>query len=81
MVLFQPMYDAYLPLVRWAGGVPRFVMLQPPDWRLTETALAAAFSERTSVVLFNQPHNPAARVFSAEALTLLADQSCGQTRS
>ena len=30
VVLFEPMYDAYLPLVRRAGGVPRFVTLQPP---------------------------------------------------
>src|SRR5882757_5215227 len=31
VVLLQPMYDAYLPLVRRAGGVPRFVRLTPPD--------------------------------------------------
>ena len=44
VVLFEPMYDAYLPLVRRAGGVPRFVTLQPPDFRLTEEALTRAFS-------------------------------------
>ncbi|MBN8919690.1 MAG: aminotransferase class I/II-fold pyridoxal phosphate-dependent enzyme, partial [Rhizobiales bacterium] len=32
VVLFQPMYDAYLPLVLRAGGVPRFVRLEPPEW-------------------------------------------------
>ena len=32
VVLFEPMYDAYLPLVRRAGGVPRFVALEPPAW-------------------------------------------------
>ena len=41
VVLFEPMYDAYLPLVRRAGGVPRFVTLQPPAFRLTEEALGA----------------------------------------
>ena len=72
VVLFQPMYDAYLPLVRRAGGVPRFVTLQPPGWGLTEAALAAAFSPRTRVVLFNNPLNPAAAMFSPEDLALLA---------
>ncbi|HEY7384725.1 MAG TPA: aminotransferase [Beijerinckiaceae bacterium] len=72
VVLFEPMYDAYLPLVRRAGGVPRFVTLQPPDFRLTEEALVRAFSPRTRAVLFNNPLNPAARVFSAEDLSLLA---------
>jgi N-succinyldiaminopimelate aminotransferase len=62
VVLFEPMYDAYLPLVRRAGGVPRFVTLQPPAFRLTEEALARAFSPRTKVALFNNPLNPTATV-------------------
>ena len=73
VVLFEPMYDAYLPLVRRAGGVPRFVTLQPPDFRLTDAALARAFSPRTRAVLFNNPLNPAATVFPAEDLSLLAE--------
>ncbi|MCK0195524.1 aminotransferase [Ancylobacter sp. 6x-1] len=72
VVLFQPLYDAYLPLVLRAGGVPRFVSLTPPHWRLDEAALAAAFSPRTRVVLFNNPHNPTGRVFDAQELELLA---------
>src|SRR3954462_14417835 len=73
VVLFEPLYDAYLPLVRRAGGVPRFVTLEPPGFGLTEAALAAAFSPKTKVVLFNNPLNPAATVFSAEDMALLAD--------
>ena len=72
VVLFEPMYDAYLPLVRRAGGVPRFVTLRPPHFHLTEEALAAAFSPRTRAVLFNNPLNPAATVASPEDLALLA---------
>ena len=72
VVLFQPMYDAYLPLVRRAGGVPRFVKLKPPHWRFTEADLAAAFSPKTKVVLFNNPLNPAGVVYGREDLELLA---------
>jgi N-succinyldiaminopimelate aminotransferase len=72
VVLFEPMYDAYLPLVRRAGGVPRFVPLHPPHFRIGEEALAAAFSSRTRAVLFNNPLNPAATVFPTEDLDLLA---------
>jgi N-succinyldiaminopimelate aminotransferase len=71
VVLFEPMYDAYWPLVRRAGGVPRFVTLQPPAFRLSEEALAKAFSPKTKAVLFNNPLNPAATVFGAEDLALL----------
>ena len=73
VVLFQPMYDAYLPLVRRAGGVPRFVRLEPPTWRFDAADLAQAFSDRTRLVLFNNPLNPAAAVFDADSLRLLAE--------
>lgn len=72
VVLFQPMYDAYLPLVLQAGCVPRFVTLQPPRWRITEDALAAAFSDRTAAVLFNNPLNPAGVAHTREELELIA---------
>ncbi|MBA4267866.1 MAG: aminotransferase [Methylobacterium sp.] len=73
VVLFEPMYDAYVPLVRRAGGIPKFVTLRPPHFGLNEEALAAAFSPRTKVVLFNNPLNPTATIFSAADLDLLAD--------
>jgi N-succinyldiaminopimelate aminotransferase len=72
VVLFEPMYDAYLPLVRRAGGVPKFVTLTPPRFGLSEEALAKAFSTKTKVVLFNNPLNPTATVFSDADLDLLA---------
>jgi len=72
VVLFQPMYDAYLPLVQRAGGVPKFVTLRPPDWTIHERDLAAAFSDRTRLVLFNNPLNPAGAVYGRDALALLA---------
>ncbi len=74
VLMFQPLYDAYLPLVLRAGGVPRFASLAPPEWRLTEEALAAAFTGRTRLVIFNNPHNPTARVFDRAELQLLADR-------
>jgi aspartate/methionine/tyrosine aminotransferase len=74
VVLFQPLYDAYLPLVQRAGGVPRLVRLAPPDWRITAEALDAAFSDRTRLVILNTPLNPAATIVPAGELRLLADR-------
>ncbi|MFZ5747455.1 MAG: aminotransferase [Pseudomonadota bacterium] len=73
VLCFQPLYDAYVPLIRRAGGVPRFVRLQPPEWRIEASALAAAVTSRTRLVLFNNPLNPAATMASAEELAVLAD--------
>jgi N-succinyldiaminopimelate aminotransferase len=72
VVLFQPLYDSYVPIVRAAGGVPRFIGLQPPGWRITEAALAEAFGPRTRLVIFNNPHNPSSRMFDAEEIGLVA---------
>ena len=72
VVLFQPMYDAYLPLVQRAGGVAKFVTLKPPRWTFEESDLEAAITSRTRVVLFNNPLNPAGVVYDRAALEPLA---------
>uniref|UniRef100_UPI0035CB99D2 aminotransferase n=1 Tax=uncultured Sphingomonas sp. TaxID=158754 RepID=UPI0035CB99D2 len=73
VVMFQPLYDAYLPLVRRAGGVAKLVRLEPPDWRITAEALAAVASDRTRLVLLNSPLNPTGTMVSPQELALLAD--------
>jgi N-succinyldiaminopimelate aminotransferase len=73
VVLFEPMYDSYLPMLRRAGASARFVRLRPPEWRVTREALAAAFTDRTRAVVVNTPLNPAAGVLGAEDLALIAE--------
>lgn len=73
VLCFQPLYDAYVPLIRRAGGVPRFVRLSPPEWRIERTALEAAVTPKTRLILLNNPLNPAATMTSAEDLAMLAD--------
>ena len=72
VVLIEPLYDCYLPMVRLLGGIPRLVQLQPPEWRLDRQALAAAFGERTKLILLNSPMNPAGRVFDRDELEFIA---------
>ncbi|MGC8468747.1 MAG: aminotransferase [Acetobacteraceae bacterium] len=73
VVLLEPLYDTYLPMVRLLGAVPRLVRLTPPDWRLDPAALAAAFGPRTKLLLLNTPMNPTGKVFTAEELAIIAD--------
>ncbi len=73
VVLFQPLYDCYAPMVRRAGGIPKFVSLAPPEWGFDRADLERAFSPRTKLVLLNNPLNPAAKVFSREELALIAE--------
>ncbi len=73
VVLIEPLYDTYLPIVRMLGAVPRLVRLQPPRWELPRAALAAAFGPRTKAILLNTPMNPTSKVFTAAELAFIAD--------
>ena len=70
VVVFQPVYDAYLPLILRAGGIPRLVRLEPPNWRFTRAMLEAAFTDKTRFVVLNNPINPAGVVLPREDLEL-----------
>lgn len=73
VVLLEPAYDAYTPLIEAAGGVMRSVRLAPPRWTITAEALEAATTDKTRMVILNNPLNPAARVYAPEELKVLAD--------
>ena len=72
VIVFQPLYDAYLPLIRRAGGVARLISLAPPHWRFTAAMLEAAITPRTRFVVLNNPVNPTGAVVPDEDLALLA---------
>ena len=73
VILFQPAYDSYAPMVRRAGGTPVSVRLDPPAWRNDAEALARAITPRTRVLILNDPLNPAGKVASEAELAMLAD--------
>lgn len=73
VILFQPAYDAYAPMVRRAGGVPVSVALRPPAWSYDAESLEAAISPRTRLLMLNDPLNPAGTVASATELAMIAD--------
>ena len=72
VILLTPAYDSYAPMVRRAGGTVREVALRPPEWRIERGAIEAAVGPRTRAILFNNPHNPAARSFERDELEALA---------
>jgi aspartate/methionine/tyrosine aminotransferase len=72
VLLFQPLYDAYLPLVQRAGGIPKLIRLEPPEWRITGEALEAAATPATRLLILCNPLNPSASVASEAELALLA---------
>ena len=72
VLIFEPCYDSYVPAVKLAGGVPRFVTLRYPDYAIDWDAFRRAFTPKTRLVLLNSPHNPTGMVLGEEDVRALA---------
>ena len=72
-IVFDPSYDSYDPSVRLAGARCIRIPLQPPGFRYDWDRVRAAINDRTRLILFNSPHNPACTTASMEDLNALAD--------
>lgn len=66
IVVFEPFYDAYAALVALSGARLVPVPLRRPDFQPDLDELARAVSDRTRLILVNDPHNPTGAVFSPE---------------
>src|SRR5918999_2343673 len=66
VVLFQPCYDSYVPVVQLNGGIPKFVTLRFPDYRIDWDEVRRAITPRTRLLLINSPHNPTGMVLTAD---------------
>lgn len=73
VIVFEPVYDSYVPNMIMAGVVPHYVALRAPDWTFDSAELAAAFNSRTRAIIVNSPHNPTGKVFSRAELTAIAE--------
>jgi len=68
VILLTPAYDSYAPMVRRGGATPVEVALKPPEWRIEREALEAAIGPKTRAIIFNNPHNPAGKLFGRDEL-------------
>ena len=73
VVTFEPFYDAYGAAIALAGGIHRTVPLHAPDFEPDLDELRSAVTDRTRVILVNDPHNPTGAVFSRETLETIVE--------
>ncbi|KAH9561127.1 hypothetical protein CY35_05G003000 [Sphagnum magellanicum] len=76
VVLLDPAYETYEACVILAGGIPRYVALDPPHWSLDVKKLENAFGPCTKAIIVNSPHNPTGKVFSHYELGAIAALCC-----
>ena len=73
VVIPVPAWVSYPEMVRLAGGVPVMVDTQSNHYHLDATALAAAITPRTKVIVLNNPSNPTGVVYSDAELRMVAE--------
>ncbi|WP_120496874.1 aminotransferase [Kiloniella sp. EL199] len=73
VVVLEPSYDCYIPLIKRAGGIPVTVPMSAPDWKLPIEELDEALTHDTKLIIINSPMNPTGKAFHWDELEALAE--------
>ncbi|WP_323958640.1 aminotransferase class I/II-fold pyridoxal phosphate-dependent enzyme [Arthrobacter sp. JZ12] len=68
VLTFEPFYDSYGAIIGLSGARHTTAPLVGPQFQPDLEAMEAAMSDRTKVIVVNNPHNPMGSVFSRAAL-------------
>ena len=73
VIIFDPAYDSYEPVIELAGGRTIHIPLLPPhyaiDWNLVEKTI----NKRTRAIILNNPHNPTGTILSSADIKALQE--------
>lgn len=64
VVLFDPAYDSYAPVVALCGGIARHVPMYGPEFGVDWDRVADLLTDRTRLIVTNSPHNPTGSVWA-----------------
>ena len=71
VIVFDPAYDSYEPVVRLQGGRTHHVPMHPPGYRIDWNQVADLVNERTRLIITNTPHNPTGSVWDSSDIEAL----------
>ena len=73
VIVFEPVYDSYVPAIETVGGTAVFAQLRCPDYAPDWAQVAQLLTPRTRMIIVNSPHNPTGSLLTAVDLEKLAE--------
>ncbi|MGA8181251.1 MAG: methionine aminotransferase [Desulfobacterales bacterium] len=64
VIILEPAFDSYVPVIMLNGGIPVYVEYKFPDYRIDWDDVRNALSPKTRLIIMNSPHNPTGAVFT-----------------
>jgi methionine aminotransferase len=71
VIVFEPAFDSYVPVIELCGGIPVYIQLKFPDYTVDWDEVQDAISEKTKLIILNFPHNPTGAVLTSQDITNL----------
>ncbi|MFM5161745.1 methionine aminotransferase [Aeromonas rivipollensis] len=65
VIMFEPAFDSYRPMIQLQGATPVVIALKAPDFAIPWDEVAARITPRTRMIVLNTPHNPTGTVWHA----------------
>lgn len=73
VIILEPAYDSYAPVVTLNGGRPVFRQMKYPEYRIDWNEIADAVTDKTRLLILNSPHNPTGTILSGEDVAALKE--------
>ncbi|MCF6352105.1 MAG: methionine aminotransferase [Cyclobacteriaceae bacterium] len=71
VIMFDPAYDSYAPVIKLNRGIPIHLELKAPLFGIDWNEVEAKISPKTKAIIINTPHNPTGAVLSKTDLKKL----------
>jgi methionine aminotransferase len=66
VIVFEPSYDSYVPVIELNGGIPIYEQLTFPDYKINWENVKKRVNSSTRMIILNTPHNPTGAVLTAQ---------------
>ena len=77
VIIFDPAYDSYQPVIELAGGLTRRIKLLQPDYAIDWNQVSDCINDKTRLIIINNPHNPTGAVLTANDINHLQNLVAG----